>query len=361
MKPCTRCNAAAFTLVELLVAAALLVTILGFLLSLTDQTTRIWSGTTAKVEQFRDARTAFERVTSRLSQATLNTYWDYDYGDSTDPTKVTSYKRRSELRFIVSGGNTLLKTSGMATRVTHAVFFNAPMGIASSANDRGLANALNSIGYYVELNDDSAQLPKFITDSSLVEPRWRFRLMEFAQPTESFNLYQYTSGTPTTPSAASTYLGTEWFTTDTNSTSITGVAMRHVIAENVIALIITPRLAKAEEKSLQKNETHSPLSPYYTYDSMATNADARLNSRNQLPPVVQFMMIAIDEKSADKLNLDATKSDVFGLSQLFQDTQKFGADLATLETKLTNTKVRYRIFTTNVHIRAAKWSREQSN
>jgi uncharacterized protein (TIGR02599 family) len=347
MRPRTRGSPAAFTLVEMLVAAAILLTILGFLLSLTDQTTRIWSGTAAKVEQFREARTGFERVTSRLSQATLNTYWDYN--STTAPTR---YERRSELRFIAASGKTLLGGTGNLTRVTHAVFFNAPMGIATGANDRGLANALNTLGYFVELKDDTAQRPPFIT-TDMVLPRWRFRLTEFAQPTENFSLYQFTSGNPNV-------ITTQWFSTDVNTANMVA-AMQRVIAENVIALIITPRLPKAEEKPLQTNATHSPLAPFYSYDSMGTHADPRLNPRNQLPPVVQFTMIAIDDKSADKLDLDATKADVFGVSKLFQDTQKFDADLATLETTLTQNKVRYRIFTTNVHIRAAKWSREQTN
>jgi uncharacterized protein (TIGR02599 family) len=349
MKPRTRRNAAAFTLVEVLVAAALLVTILGFLLSLTDQTTRIWTGTTAKVEQFRDARTAFERMTSRISQATLNTYWDYD--SATAPKR---YERRSELRFISGSAATLVGNSPLAKRVTHCIFFNAPIGVASNANDRGLANALNSVGYFAELGDDSAQRPDFITND-MIAPRWRFRLVEFAQPTENFSLYQFTSG------AASTYTGLDWFTVDANSITPTGLAMRHVIAENVIALIITPRLAKAEEKPLQANATHSPLATNYRYDSMGTNTNKDLNPRNQLPPVVQLMLIAIDEKSSDRLNLDSSKVDIFAISNLFQNTMNFDTELATLETKLTQMKMRYRIFSTNVHIRAAKWSREQTN
>lgn len=129
----------------------------------------------------------------------------------------------------------------------------------------------------------------------------------------------------------------------------------------VIALSITPRLSKTEETPLQASATHSPLAPNYSYDSTGTNTNPQLNPKNQLPPVVQLTMIAIDDKSADKLNLDSTKADVFGVSKLFTNTQNFDADLATLEGTLATSKVRYRIFTTNVHIRAAKWSREQTN
>ena len=346
-----------FTLVEVLVASAILVAMLGFLLVVMDQTARIWSGTSAKVEQFREARTGFERVTTRLSQATLNTYWDYDYNTASPPVP-TRYARRSELRFIAGSGATLLGNSGSAARVTHAIFFNAPLGITGSTNYEGLANALNTFGYFTELADDTGQRPPFIT-TAMIPLRWRFRLMEFSQPTEKFNLYQFTSGTPTAPNLASTYTGTDWFKTDVNSSAV----LKRVITENVIALIITPRLAKADE-ALQSpsNATHSPLAPNYGYDSTGTNANPQLNPKNQLPPVVQLTMVAIDDRSAEKLDLTGVaQADVFKMATLFTDTRNLTTDLATLEGTLAARHLRYRIFTTNVHIRAAKWSREQTN
>jgi uncharacterized protein (TIGR02599 family) len=348
MRSIRRRRTAAFTLVEVLVASAIVVVMVGFLLTVTDQTARIWTSTSAKVEQFREARSGFERVTTRLAEATLNTYWDYD--SATAPTR---YERRSELRFVSDSAASLLGTSGTTTRITHAVFFNAPMGLAATDADRGLANALNALGYFVEFGDDTSQRPAFIT-ADMLGSRWRFRLMEFAQPTEKFSLYQFTNGNPGAKTTA-------WFTADVNSTAAAG--MKRVVAENVIAFIITPRLAKAEELPLQSNPTHSPLAPAYSYDSTNTHANPLLNPRNQLPPVVQLTMVAIDDRSAEKLGLDSTKSDVFEIvqSNLFQNTANFTQDLATLEATLAQKKVRYRIFTTNVHIRAAKWSREQAN
>ena len=342
----TRRQLAAFTFTEVLVSAAIIVTMMGFLLMVMDQTARIWAGTAAKVEQFRGARTGFERVSTRLSQATLNTYWDYN-----SPTAPTRYERRSELRFISGSAPALLGISAGATRITHAIFFNAPMGVTGDVNYSGLANALNTLGNFTEFGDDTGQRPAFIT-AAMVPPRWRFRLMEFSQPTENFSVYQFTNG-----NAGNTKK--QWFTTDVNGAP----ALKRVIAENVVALIITPRLAKAEELPLQTNATHSPLAPLYTYDSTGTNATAQLNPKNQLPPVVQLTMIAMDDKSADKLDLDATKADVFGItkSNLFADTRKLTEDLTTLEGTLVAKRLRYRIFTTNVHIRAAKWSREQIN
>ena len=353
MSHCTRRSTAAFTLVEVLVASTILVMMLGFLLVVMDQTARIWASTSAKVEQFREARSGFERVTTRLSQATLNTYWDYD-----SATKPTRYERRSELRFIAGSASALLGNFNGATRITHAVFFNAPLGVTGDVKYSGLANALNTLGYFVELGDDTGQRPPFITPA-MIPARWRFRLMEFSQPTENFSLYQSTSGTSGTGPKSASYAGTEWFKNDVNATAV----RKRVVAENVIALIITPRLAKAEELPLQSNATHSPLAPLYGYDSTDTRATAQLNPRNQLPPIVQLTMIVIDDKSAEKLALDSSKADLFEIvkAKLFADTRNFTDDLATLEGTLARHHMRHRIFTTNVHIRTAKWSREQIN
>ena len=343
-----RGTGSAFTLVEVLVASTIIVVMMGFMILVMDQTTRVWAGASAKVEQFREARTGFERVSSRLTQATLNTYWDYD-----SATKPTRYLRQSELRFITGSARSLLGANNVdntAARITHAVFFNAPLGITGSVNYTGLENALNTLGYFVELGDDSALRPSFITPA-MVPSRWRFRLIEFVQPTENFSVYQFTSGNPAA-------LTNAWFTTDVSNATV----LKRVVAENVVAFVVTPRLSKAEELPLQTNPTHSPLAPNYNYSSTDTNADPRLNRKNQLPPVVQLTMVAVDEKSAAKLNLSSTgDANTFGLTALFADTTKFAADLATLEKTLSTRRVRYRIFTTNVHIRAAKWSREQIN
>jgi len=348
--PRARRDSTAFTLIEVLVAATILVVMVGFMIVVMDQTTRIWSGSSAKVEQFREARSAFERVTTRLSQATLNTYWAYD-----DDKKPTRYLRQSELRFIAGPAPGLLGSSGPGNtaRVAHTVFFNAPLGITGNVNYTGLENALNTIGYFVELGDDSAQRPDFMKSMVDAIPlRWRFRLMEFSQPTENFSLYQWTSGTPGFDTSA---LG-EWYKTDVNNAAV----LKRVLAENVIAFVVTPRLAKAEEIPLQTNPTHSPLAKDYSYDSTRTDNDPRINPKNQLPPVVQLTMVAVDEKSAARLGLSsAGDSDVFGLATLFSDTTNFASDLATLEKTLATKRVRYRVFTTNVQIRAAKWSREQ--
>src|SRR4030095_7810548 len=99
----------------------------------------------------------------------------------------------------------------------------------------------------------------------------------------------------------------------------------------------------------------SPLAPDYRYDSTKSNTKAQLNPKNQLPPVVQVTMVAIDEKSANLLTLDESKWDLFGVSGKFKQTKDFSNDLlsqgpggTSLESELIKRKVAYRVFTTNV-------------
>ena len=359
-----------FTLIEVMLSTVIISLILLVLVSITSQTSATWRYTTGKIEQFREARAAFETITTKVSQATLNTYWDYGYDSSGLPTR---YERRSELRFNAGPADALIGSSGTGTRATHAVFFHAPIGLVGNDQYHGLEGLLNVWGYYVELNSDSASRPPFLPVS--VPLRYRFRLMEFMQPSENLSTYGYTSGVSGGVPAASAYQGREWFKDAVNASP----SPSRPVAENIIALIITPRLSKRDEQEVKSGTTEidlSPLAPKYAYDSALTMndgqtaSDARTNPKNQLPPVLQITLVAIDEISASRLKLGPTSGDVFKLNAKFTDTKKYTTDLvvkpgAAADTSLENTlidkKVNYRIFTTNVPIRAAKWSRAQVN
>lgn len=370
-----------FTLVEVMLSTAVISLIMLVLVSVTSQTSNTWRYTTGKVEQFRESRSAFETITSKVSQATLNTYWDYGY-DSSNPPLPTRYERRSELRFISGQAKDLIGNANDGARVSQAVFFHAPLGLVDGATNpqyHGLESLLNVWGYYVELNSDKNLRPTFLNNAPVNLPeRFRFRLMEFMQPSEKLGTYGYTSGTSGGKPTASTYLGREWFK---NAVNVSPNPSRPV-AENIIALIIIPRLSKRDEQEVKggaREIDSSPLAPNYTYDSALTKndgqtgSDPRTNPKNQLPPVLQITMVAIDETSAARLNLKDSSTrtaDIFNLSTKFTDTLKYTSDLvaspggpadASLENTLISKRVSYRVFTTNVPIRAAKWSREQVN
>ena len=364
-----------FTLIEVMLSTTIICLIMLVLVSITSQTSATWHRTSGKIEQFREARAAFESITTKISQATLNTYWDYGYDTAGLPTR---YERRSELRFIAGPAATLIGSSTSGTRVTHSVFFHAPIGMVGADNPQyhGLEGLLNVWGYYVELNSDSASRPKFLNSTASPVPlRYRYRLMEFMQPSENLGTYGYTSGVSAGVPAATTYQGREWFTDAVNATS----SPSRQVAENIVALIITPRLSKRDEQEVKGSSTDfdlSPLAPKYAYDSALTMnegqtvSDARTNPKNQLPPVLQITLVAIDETSASRLKLTSASGDLFKLNTKFTDTKKYTTDLvvspgaatdASLENTLISKRVNYRIFTTNVPIRAAKWSRAQVN
>ncbi len=347
----------AFTLVELLVGMALLSMLVVLLLGITNETAGITQRAGAKIEQFRAARTAFETITRRLSQATLNTYWDYD--DASAPTR---YLRQSELRFI-SGPGVAGDASSSPPRPTHSVFFQAPLGFVSdSPAFGGLESLLNTWGYYIEFDGDTASRPDFLTPS--ISPlRYRYRLMELMEPSDQMTLYQYTSGRNSLGLLkCSLYKTREWFTNPLANRSNS-----HVLAENIIALVILPKL------SGQEDSTGTKLSPDYSYDSSKTDkndsavVNADTNWKNQLPPVLQVTMVAVDETSFKRLQ-SGTAAPALGLDSLFKVAGSltdpaqngYAKDLKTLEATLQSQKLNYRIFTSNVIVKAAKWSRAQT-
>lgn len=365
----------AFTLVELLVSCFVIGLICLVLAQMTDQTAKTWKYTTSKSEEFREARAAFETMTTRISQATLNTYWDYN-----SPISPTRYERRSELRFISGNAgtpSTLLPDSGGAKRVSHCIFFHAPLGVVDDtqattgdAQIHGLESLLNVWGYFVELNDDADLRPTILpTNSPTVPLRMRFRLMEMMAPAEKMQTYQYTSGMGTgqQPKGKS-YNGKQWYQSIVNSAE----PNTHVLAENVIALVLHPELSAQDRAALavQAGTSGAELAKDYLYDTTKTNANSNLDTKDQLPPVMRVTMVAIDEASAIRLGLTGNSQNIFGVANKFQDASLFRRDLmldstqgkdVSLENTLVGLKVNYRVFTTTVPIWGAKWSQSQTN
>ena len=366
-----------FTLVELMVSMAILAMLLLVLASLTNATQRSWTYTSGKIEEFRNAREAFESITRKLGQATLNTYWDYLYpnGDASKPP--TGYVRQSELRFICGPASGLMPAmqdaNGNAlSTTTHAIFFQAPLGYTTNATYTDLKKLLNTCGYFVEFGSDQPSWPTFLQGKPsppAPQPRYRFRLMELMEPSEWLTLYNYTSGTSGSIPKNPTYTGHEWFTTPLAASP----RPARVVAENIVALVLQPKLSAGDIAGLNKNGgaySDASLAPNYNYDSTAINSDANINPKNQLPPVVQVTMVALDENSANRMTARGASNLAAKLGTLFADATKYDADLRrnpasssdqSLEKYLIDNKINYRIFTTSVSLKGAKWSRSQKN
>ncbi|GAT34687.1 Verru_Chthon cassette protein C [Terrimicrobium sacchariphilum] len=328
-----------FTLVELLVSTAILAIILLVIFSITQQTGRVWKSSQAKIESFQGARAAFESLTRKLGQATLNGYYDYfDASGRTprDPAydgQPARYGRQSDLHFI-SGPGLLTNPS----QISHAVFFQAPLGYANSTAWSGLDGALNAVGYYVAYNDDAATggRPGFVSEA-LSPLKHRFRLMQFTQSLQDLNIFKTANAT-----------GTGWFTGGTAPAG--NNASTRPLADNIIALVILPKKSAADDAS------ETSLTTDYTFDSRTPwSGTTQPQQMNQLPPILHVVMVALDEPSAQRVCVGDAAPDL-GIPSLFHDPSKLDDDIATLEGTLKSRNLNYQVFQADIGIRGAKWS-----
>ena len=328
--------AAGFTLVELLVAMAILGLVVVLSATMIGHIQKVWEHTTARTEQFQKARQALQTISSRLSQATLNPYWRVETNSSGTPVR---YARQSDLRFLSGPAASLTTIAGPASG--SAVFFQAPTGFSSQSAAQ-LVNALNTWGYFIEYGSDAPSYRPPFLSSTGVAPKNRFRLIEFTDPSDKLQIFKYTSGMPA-------YSGKDWF-----SAPLATQANRRVLADNIVALVVLPRLPAVDDS------TKSALSPGYLYDSTQTNGNKALNPRHQLPPIVDLAVVALDDRSVRRIEWGSTAPD-FGAGSLFLLPANLDADLNTLRNNLAARGLNAAVFRISVPIAAGRWSTEQSN
>ena len=385
---------------------SVLAMIMFVLLSIISSTQRIWKQTSTRIDAFRGARSGFESMTRRLSQATLNTYWDYDHpSSSSDPIQTpTKYVRKSELRFIcgvqADGVPLLLADSATVAHPSHAVFFQAPLGFVSTTGTTyaGMENLLNTCGYYIEWAADNdstlpnTQRPGFL--GTQIQVKRRCRLMELCQPSDVLNIYNLTSGNNT---YGNKYSGAsnsdfQWFQ-GTSGNPNWYPNQSHIIAENVIGLFFLPKLSTTDEQAAGADITSGTFGNYLLFRGRGNRCSFTYNSApyswpppvpppsaaipmslilmaNQLPPLVKVTMVAIDEDSAARLDalagnvnpwtfLNLPKTGAYPAFALADDgsgNATFQTDLNNLTQALQKYHLNYRVFTTEVTIRGAKWS-----
>jgi uncharacterized protein (TIGR02599 family) len=319
-------SSAAFTILEVLVASAVLILLLGVLLSTISQTSSVTRRATSKVSAFQGARVAFERMTARLGQAALNSYLDYD-----DPSTPTKYLRKSELHFLIgaAGASPFGGTAGTG----QAVYFQAPAGISTGYD--GLETLLNAVGYFVSYGVEDALPAPFPAPA---KPKCRYRLMQSIQPAEDLGVYSGTSGN-------------SW---------VSGVAANAVpLAENIIYMAAWPRKVPAEDPQ------GTALTSAYSYDSRSAAeslptdpATGQPVTQHQMPPTVQITIVAMDEDSASRICTGATPPAAIStaFTSLFQTSSQdqFDSDLIELNSRLADQKINFRVFTANVPIRESK-------
>ena len=351
----------AFTLVELMVSMAVLSVVGILILTMVGNVSSVTKRTRDQVESYQGARAGFEALTRTIAQATLNIYWDYydstgkAANDTTYNGTPAKYGRQSELHFRSGPTDSLFGASnGGLTRPTHGIFFQIPGGITSNSTLKQLNNTLNGIGFFLEFGDDEALRPSFLATETSIPKRYRYRLLQMQQATENLQIYSSSNGTA-------------WFQDPLGFGSTTvNAATRpaNVLAENVIALAIIPRLSPTEDPtgaSLVKTD--------YNYDSRAAKSYSATSATgttmsgttlHQLPPLVEVIMVAIDETSAQRLAAESgTNPPDLGQKDLFKSISSIAdvdADLDKLEKTLVDRKLNYRIYRSVVGIRGAKWS-----
>ena len=325
----------AFSLVELMVACAVLAMLLGLISMAIRQMAGGIQTSSAKVNAFQSARTGFEAVNRTLSLATLNTYWDY-FDSSRRPRGTNAnftpalYGRQSDLHFLITNSSFTIQ-SGLEP-VGHAAFFQAPLGYFTNTSTANPPGSLNPCGLFVAFGNDPSK-----PDVAGLPNRPRFRLYEWLPSSESLmvdpNLGRITNAGWISPTKA-----------------------LHPLAENVIAFVV--RVPSSEEGVFSKSATN------YGWDSLTTwTGNQQPAQMHQLPPLVDVTMVAIEEAAANRLLGDsssaasaATALGIPDLSTLFATASSYESDLATLERGLSSKSIPYRVFTTTVPLRGSRWS-----
>lgn len=334
----------AFSLIELMVAMGILSILMLMMTVLLDQVQKSWRYSESRISQFREARVAFDLMTKNIGQASLNTYWDL--ADQDKDGLYDGYYRTSELHFITLDG-TSINAGGGQTIVGQSVFFQAPLGF--SGEYRNLNNLFNGRGYFVAFGSDENFRPSFVESAD----RYRFRLMEFRPPAEANQVFQdgYKERAMDQPQAF-----TEWFRQAAGVGSGTFEEHLNPLAENIIALIVSPR-DSLENAADSRGETFSKIAPNYSFDS--NNQDPGFSGfAQQVPPLVRVTMVAIDEAAATRLeNGDAMPADLTApFAGLFRRTESYSSDVQQLSEELNRLQINHKVFSSLVMLRSAKWS-----
>jgi len=204
--------------------------------------------------------------------------------------------------------------------------------------------------------------------------KYRFRLLEFAQPTEDFSVYS---------STAKPSYNLDWLNPFSAPGSVSQPRAR-VLAEDVVLLVALPRLAPKHEAELatklgisdysltNSDSRGTLLSPNFHYDSRAwqsgypagervkANSDGLVLAevmRNQVPMIVDLLMVSIDANSVERFDWAAgAPPAVFQVpTDAFTDAARLKTDLEAYTKQLTDANIRFHVFQTAVPIETGIW------
>lgn len=342
--PNPHCKTRAFTLVEVLVASAIVLLLMGIVFSMTSTTAGLWKASSNRLESTQKSRDAFEIMSRKLSQATVNTYYDYFDNNgraSSDPAYsgvAHRYGRQSELHFVT--GKSLVPD-----QISHAVFFQAPLGDVMDKSLSPLNSLLNACGYFVQFGNDASTSslsgrPAFLNEAG-IPLRYRYRLMELSQPSEGLEVYRATPGGPN-----------GWFAGPLAATP----PQTRLLAENVIALVLLPKESEWVENS---KPIATRIGANFEYDSKTSWSDMtkpQPMTMNQICPLLKIAMVVLDESSALRLQGSSVDPPDLGVQALFQTAAELDSDMGDLQRSLTQKNLTYRVYQTELAIRSSQWS-----
>ncbi|SDT89115.1 Verru_Chthon cassette protein C [Verrucomicrobium sp. GAS474] len=328
-----------FSLVEVLVTLVVLSMVLVIVFGMTGQIAMVWKRSSQKMEEFQGARLALDAITRTVGNATLNVYYDYYNAARQRRTSANAstfipqvYGRYSELEFVC--GKSLVSLP--RPQISQAIFFQAPLGYTQQTGTYSQLNStLNTVGFYLEFNNDAADRPGFF--ASMLHrspPRWRYRLMQFMQPTENFSVYDAQDHS--------------WFTAPLNGAS----PPVRLLAENIVACVFCP-LSPLDTKG-------SSLAPNFEYDSRMTwTTGAQPDPMNQLPPIVRVVLIAVDEASMARVQGQSASLPSLGFdpSNVFVSSAQLDGDIETVKAALAARHLNFTVFSVDVAVRGARWNK----
>lgn len=389
--PSRSVGTAGFTLVELLLSMTILSVLMLVVVNVIGIVQQQWTRSNSRVTSFREARMAFDVLNRNLSQATLNTYWGTQEElvglDAAGQQRVrgVNYNRVSELQFVCGQTTGLLAAAAGMKNIYpgHGVFFQAPLGVTRMVASAGTAvdtenmvNLLCARGYFVSWGDDLGFRPGFLSGVATVAPRFRYRLMEYSPSAEVNSIYYDPLATATVPRSPITARSRQWFadalgTTVAASDTATSYGFTRPVAENIIALVISPQL----DSSIEGGATPESIAPFYEYDSvLITNPGATASAtkpqgtQHLLPPLLKLTMVALDSaagaqlaemgNSDQQVRLAGVMAPLFAEAAKINETEStYRSNITTLENFLRSEKLNYRVFTSTVVMKQARWSR----
>lgn len=353
----------AFTLVEVLVSLTVLIVLLLVSAQVIGTVQSTWTASNARVSQFREARTAFDIITRNLSQATLNTYIDYDrsyLGEDVTRMSTTApanYVRKSDLRFVCGDAADLAGGGSNSSLFPgHALFFQAPLGVAHDPAYVGLDRLLCGRGYFVQFTDDSPFRPSVLPPA---QPRYRYRLMEFSPPAERNLIYpELTDGAPPIANKSNQWFANAAYTVGEQDQDLANRGLTRPIADNIVALVIAPIVDTPNNADPNAKEV------LFEYDSAENNLQGSAGQGNQhlLPPQVRVILVAVDERSADRLSQQGDPAepplgtDLISKINDAEGDGNFNLLTERMSTVLRDRRINFRIFSATVTIRGAKMS-----